>query len=69
MPDSSKTSDVEKSATLAIQSLLVWKSKKNYENDVNLTTDVSKKEYDMINEEVLLAYFEQKIKVYKSSTL
>lgn len=70
MSDSSEVSDVEESAALAVQSLLPVKSKGKYENAYcQFDNWCKEKRVKMINEVVLLAYFEQKSKVYKSSTL
>lgn len=66
----SESSDIEESARLAIQSLLPVKSKEKYEKAYGHFEDWCKeKRVKVINEEILLAYFEQKSRVYKSSTL
>lgn len=70
MSDISESSDIEESAALAVQSLLPVKSKDKYENAYRQFDDWCKeRRVKVITEEVLLAYFEQKSRVYKSSTL
>lgn len=70
MSDISESSDIEESAALAVQSLLPVKSKDKYENAYRQFDDWCKeRQVKVITEEVLLAYFEQKSRVYKSSTL
>ncbi|RZC35734.1 hypothetical protein BDFB_013332 [Asbolus verrucosus] len=55
---------------LAIESLLPAKSKEKYENAYRQFDDWYKeKQMKEIKEEMLLAYFQQKSKAYKSSTL
>lgn len=62
--------DIEESAKIAIQSLLPTKSKDKYEKAYRLFEDWShQKGVTVITEAVLLAYFEQKSRVYQSSTL
>lgn len=70
MSNISESSDIEESAALAVQSLLPVKSKDKYENAYRQFDDWCKeRRVKVITEEVLLAYFEQKSRVYKSSTL
>jgi intergrase/recombinase len=62
--------NIEESAALAVESVLPVKSKEKYENAYRQFDDWCKeKRVKEINEEALLAYFQQKSKVYKSSTL
>lgn len=70
MSDLSESSDIEESAALAVQCLLPVKSKEKYENAYRQFEDwCNVKRVKETTEEVLLAYFEQKSRVYRSSTL
>jgi hypothetical protein len=64
------SSDIEESAALAFNSLLPEKSKEKYKKGYNgFENWCSEKIVKHVNEEVLLAYFEQKSRTFKGSTL
>ena len=68
--EESVSTDVEESAALAVNSLMPAKSKYKYEKAYKLFEDwCQEKRINKINETALLAYFEQKSRVYKGSTL
>jgi Glu-tRNA(Gln) amidotransferase subunit E-like FAD-binding protein len=64
------SSDIEESAALAFNSLLPEKSKEKYKKGYKgFENWCSEKIVKHVNEEVLLAYFEQKSRTFKGSTL
>jgi Glu-tRNA(Gln) amidotransferase subunit E-like FAD-binding protein len=64
------SSDIEESAALALNSLLPEKSKEKYKKAYKKFENwCSEKRVKHGNEEVLLAYFEQKSRTFKGSTL
>jgi hypothetical protein len=64
------SSDVEESAALAVNELLLVKSRKKYDKAYQQFEDWwGEKRVRDITEEVLLAYFEQKLRKLKGSTL
>jgi hypothetical protein len=64
------SSDVEESAALAVNELLPVKSRKKYDKAYQQFEDCCReKRVRDITEEVLLAYFEQKSRKLKGSTL
>lgn len=68
--DLSISSDIEESAVLALQSLLPQKSEEKYKKAYKVFENwCLEKRVKDVNEEVLLAYFQQKAKILKGSTL
>jgi hypothetical protein len=64
------SSDIEESAALALNSLLSEQSKEKYKKAYkDFENWCSEKRVKHVNEEVLLAYFEQKSRTFKGSTL